>query len=138
MRPSYRDALPQLDGGFFVTDGGIETTLIFHEGLELPDFAAFDLLQAAGRRGGAAQVLPRLRAHRRALRRRPDPRERHLARERRLGRAPGLRRARAGRGEPPGDRAARGASATSSRDRHAIAVISGCVGPRGDGYQPGA
>lgn len=29
----------------FLTDGGIETTLIFHEGLELPDFAAFDLLK---------------------------------------------------------------------------------------------
>ena len=27
-----------------LTDGGIETTLIFHEGLELPDFAAFHLL----------------------------------------------------------------------------------------------
>src|SRR5688572_618274 len=41
----YRNALPQLDGSLFLTDGGIETTLIFHEGLQLPDFAAFDLLQ---------------------------------------------------------------------------------------------
>jgi hypothetical protein len=40
----YRNALPQLTGGLFLTDGGIETTLIFHEGLELPDFAAFRLL----------------------------------------------------------------------------------------------
>ena len=40
----YRNALPQLDGGLFLTDGGIETTLIFHDGLELPDFAAFHLL----------------------------------------------------------------------------------------------
>ncbi|MEW6733518.1 MAG: homocysteine S-methyltransferase family protein [Acidobacteriota bacterium] len=40
----YRNALPQLDGNLFLTDGGIETTLIFHEGLELPDFAAFNLL----------------------------------------------------------------------------------------------
>lgn len=45
----YRDALPQLGGGFFLTDGGIEATLIFPEGLELKDFAAFDLL---GRPGG--------------------------------------------------------------------------------------
>jgi hypothetical protein len=37
----YRNALPQSAGGLFLTDGGIETTLIFHEGLELPDFAAF-------------------------------------------------------------------------------------------------
>ena len=42
---SYRSHLPQLDGGLFLTDGGIETTLIFHEGLELPEFAAFPLLE---------------------------------------------------------------------------------------------
>ena len=41
----YRRRLPQLDGSFFLTDGGIETTLIFHHGLELPAFAAFDLLK---------------------------------------------------------------------------------------------
>ena len=39
-----RDRLPQLDGQLFLTDGGIETTLIFHEGLDLPLFAAFVLL----------------------------------------------------------------------------------------------
>ena len=32
----YRERLPQLAGELFLTDGGIETTLIFHEGLELP------------------------------------------------------------------------------------------------------
>ena len=36
----YRGRLPQLDGGLFLTDGGLETTLIFHEGFELPMFAA--------------------------------------------------------------------------------------------------
>ena len=41
----YRDSLPQLSNAFFLTDGGIETTLIFHEGLDLPHFAAFDLLK---------------------------------------------------------------------------------------------
>ena len=41
----HRNALPQLDGRLYLTDGGIETTLIFHEGLDLPDFAAFDLLR---------------------------------------------------------------------------------------------
>ncbi|MEW6492849.1 MAG: homocysteine S-methyltransferase family protein [Cyanobacteriota bacterium] len=41
----YRDNLPQLSSNLFLTDGGLETTLIFHEGLELPDFAAFDLLK---------------------------------------------------------------------------------------------
>ena len=41
----YRQHLPQLDGGLFITDGGLETTLIFHRGLELPAFAAFTLLE---------------------------------------------------------------------------------------------
>ena len=41
----YRDNLPQLSNDLFLTDGGIETTLIFREGLDLPEFAAFDLLQ---------------------------------------------------------------------------------------------
>jgi len=40
----YRSNLPQLDGELFMTDGGIETTLIFLEGIELPYFAAFPLL----------------------------------------------------------------------------------------------
>ena len=40
----HRRALPQLDGSLFLTDGGIETTLIFHDGFDLPDFAAFVLL----------------------------------------------------------------------------------------------
>jgi homocysteine S-methyltransferase len=39
-----RGYLPQLDGALFLTDGGIETVLIFHEGIELPAFAAFTLL----------------------------------------------------------------------------------------------
>src|SRR6476661_3259723 len=41
----YRSHLPQLRGELFLTDGGLETTLIFHEGLALPCFAAFDLLK---------------------------------------------------------------------------------------------
>jgi S-methylmethionine-dependent homocysteine/selenocysteine methylase len=41
----YRDRLPQLDDELMLTDGGIETTLIFHDGLDLPLFAAFDLLK---------------------------------------------------------------------------------------------
>jgi S-methylmethionine-dependent homocysteine/selenocysteine methylase len=39
----YRDALPQLGGGLFLTDGGIETSMI-HEGFALPEFAVFPLL----------------------------------------------------------------------------------------------
>jgi S-methylmethionine-dependent homocysteine/selenocysteine methylase len=41
----YRTNLPQLNGNLFLTDGGIETTLIFHEGFDLPLFSAFVLLE---------------------------------------------------------------------------------------------
>ena len=41
----YRSVLPQLGGGLFLMDGGLETTLVFHQGFELPCFAAFDLLK---------------------------------------------------------------------------------------------
>ena len=41
----YRSALPQLNGDLFLTDGGLETSLIFHDGFDLPHFAAFDLLK---------------------------------------------------------------------------------------------
>lgn len=43
--PQYRNQLPQLNGKQFLTDGGLETTLVFHDGIELPCFAAFDLLK---------------------------------------------------------------------------------------------
>jgi S-methylmethionine-dependent homocysteine/selenocysteine methylase len=45
--PRYRTELPQSRMQPFLTDGGIETTLIFHYGLELPAFAAFPLLDTA-------------------------------------------------------------------------------------------
>ncbi|HYD99859.1 MAG TPA: homocysteine S-methyltransferase family protein [Alphaproteobacteria bacterium] len=45
--PTYRHDLPQLKGGIFLTDGGMETTLVFHRGLDLPHFAAFPLLETA-------------------------------------------------------------------------------------------
>jgi homocysteine S-methyltransferase len=37
-----RRALPQ-DDTAFVTDGGLETDLIFHRGVDLPEFASFPL-----------------------------------------------------------------------------------------------
>lgn len=70
---SYRNILPQLSGRLLITDGGLETTLIFHDGIELPHFAAFPLLDrsdgrialrryydsygAAARRSGAGCIL---------------------------------------------------------------------------------
>ena len=41
----YRHRLPQLSNSLFLTDGGLETTLVFHEKIDLPYFAAFDLLR---------------------------------------------------------------------------------------------
>jgi homocysteine S-methyltransferase len=39
-----RSPLPQLADGLFLSDGGLETTLVFLEGIELPHFAAFALI----------------------------------------------------------------------------------------------
>ncbi|RVU39829.1 homocysteine S-methyltransferase [Hwanghaeella grinnelliae] len=43
----YRNGLPQLRGQAMLTDGGLETTLVFIQGIDLPYFAAFDLLRTA-------------------------------------------------------------------------------------------
>ncbi len=40
----YRNQLPQLSSGLFVTDGGLETDLIFHHGCSLPENASYVLL----------------------------------------------------------------------------------------------
>jgi S-methylmethionine-dependent homocysteine/selenocysteine methylase len=131
----YRDRLPQLDGGLWLTDGGIETTLVFHDGLELPDFAAFVLLRSAD--GDAA-----LRKYFRS----------YVAIARRLGLGLVLESA-TWRANP--DWAARlGYDRNALADVHRASirqleairdeaglatplVISGALGPRGDGYVPG-
>jgi S-methylmethionine-dependent homocysteine/selenocysteine methylase len=41
----YRSGLPQLTGDVFLTDGGLETDLIFHHGFDMPLFASFPLLE---------------------------------------------------------------------------------------------
>lgn len=43
----YRTNLPQMAGGLFLSDGGMETALIFLQGMELPHFASFVLLDSA-------------------------------------------------------------------------------------------
>lgn len=45
LNAKYRNSLPQMNGKAMLTDGGMETTLIFHEDLDLPHFASFDLLK---------------------------------------------------------------------------------------------
>src|SRR5271155_522568 len=42
--PKYRKGLPQLSGGIFLTDAGVETDLIFNHGMEIREFAAHTLL----------------------------------------------------------------------------------------------
>lgn len=129
----YRTALPQLRGGLFATDGGLETTLVFQDGIELPAFAAFTLLEhdegiarlleyytryaAIAARHGLGLVLeaPTWRANR-------D-----------WGRQLGYDAGALGRVN-------RAAIALMERVRSACdsatrpAVISGNLGPRGDGY----
>ena len=62
----YRNKLPQLQGGVFLSDGGLETTLIFHKGIKLPYFAAFDLLRTIEGRGALkTYYLPYIEAARR-------------------------------------------------------------------------
>jgi S-methylmethionine-dependent homocysteine/selenocysteine methylase len=130
---SDRGRLPQLAGGTFITDGGMETTLIFENGIELPDFASFVLLDdpsgmealrayfssyleiAALHGVGIVLDTPTWRAN-------PDW----------------------------GDRLGYSTEALADVDRRGVAlledlrtaadgvppvIISGCIGPRGDGYR---
>jgi homocysteine S-methyltransferase len=58
----YRTQLPQLSGGLYFADGGIETDLIFNRGVEIREFAAHTLLETAtGREAVAAYFRPYLR-----------------------------------------------------------------------------
>jgi len=43
MSPKANTPLPQLEE-LFLTDGGLETVLIFHRGIDLPEFASFGLV----------------------------------------------------------------------------------------------
>ena len=124
----YRSRLPQLDGGLFLTDGGIETTLIFHDGLELPYFAAFHLLKDAEGPAALRKYYHALRRDRARRRFRLHPGEPDVAGERRLGRKARVFRSGLGRGQPRVDRAhagaARGVRDASAR-RWSSAAASG-------------
>jgi homocysteine S-methyltransferase len=127
--------LPQLDGGLFVTDGGIETSLIFNDGLELPDFAAFDLLR---RPGGESALRNYFRAYARIA----ASQRAGLVLESATWRASADWGARLGYQTRDLADVNRRAIAMLERIREevketgTVAVISGCVGPRGDGYRP--
>lgn len=131
----YRTRLPQLSDGLFVTDGGLETTLIFHDGIDLPAFAAFVLLEtdegfetlrryyepyaAIAAEHGVGLVLesPTWRSN-------PDW---------------GTELGYSGEKLDDANRKAIGLLEEvreTFRARVSPIVLSGCIGPRGDGYDP--
>src|SRR3546814_7468316 len=130
----YRDSLPQLKGGLFLTDGGIETTLIFHEGLDLPYFAAVDLLKD---QPGQA-TLRRYSSSHASIARNSDC---GFILESAAWRASADWGARLGYSE--GDMAEANRQSIALlvdlrrlfESERSPMVISGCVGPRGDGYR---
>ena len=127
---------PQLTTSF-VTDGGMETDLIFNQGVDLPDFAAFPLLDQEGGRklltdyyaeyaaiaatAGAALVLesPTWRA------------------SQDWGTRLGYDPAALDRVNRTSIEFLQQLAARWSSDLARV-VVSGQVGPRGDGYRPGA
>ena len=132
----YRQALPQMRDAFFLTDGGIETSLIFLDGQDLPYFAAFHLL---GKPDGESALKKYFRTYA------------QLAQKHRCGlvlETPTWR-ASADWGDKLGYSREALAEATRKSVRlleeiraeyetsETPIIISGCVGPRGDGYVPG-
>ena len=130
-----RPNLPQLEPTPFLTDSGLETTLIFNEGVQLPSFAAFVLLQSADGRHRLRRYF-----------------ERHaeIARDAGCG---FIAEAPTWRANPDWGRSLGYDShdldeinksaitfLADLRDRdgwdRSNYVISGCIGPRGDGYDP--
>jgi S-methylmethionine-dependent homocysteine/selenocysteine methylase len=134
--PKYRNSLPQRSQHVFLTDGGMETTLIYHEGVDLPCFAAFTLLQTDDGRH-------RLKAY--------YSRYANMARRAKLGfvlESPTWRA-----NADWGDKLGYSRDALAQANRKGVdlmmdvrrefetpqspMVISGNIGPRGDGYDPG-
>ena len=133
-----RTGLPQLRGHeLFVTDGGLETELVFHDGRDLPAFAAFPLLENPESRDRLRRYYDGYLA---------------IARRHRAGfvmETPTWR-ANPDWAGPLGysaqrlDEVNRAAVELAEQVRAAAiadgltAVVSGQIGPRGDGYDPGA
>ncbi|MGE0580115.1 MAG: homocysteine S-methyltransferase family protein [Reyranella sp.] len=132
----YRRRLPQVADRLFLTDGGIETCLLFHDGFELPHFAAFHLIHDARGRQALTRYYERFIA---------------IAKADGLGfvlESPTWRASAEWGGKLGYDGSDIVAVNQASirllldlRTRHESTempmVVSGCVGPRGDGYDPG-
>jgi S-methylmethionine-dependent homocysteine/selenocysteine methylase len=128
----YRDALPQLANAVFLTDTGLETTLIFHDGFDLPYFAAVTLLRDEAGRARldryflehakvAAQSGTGFIIESATWRASPDWAD--LLGYSRVGLADANRLAVEGL-----------VAARDQLDSEIDVVVSGCIGPRGDGY----
>lgn len=131
----YRANLPQLSGRHFLSDSGLETTLVFLEGIDLPFFAAFPLLETVEGQEALGRYV-----------------ERHLGIALRDGRGfildtPTWRSNTdwgAKMGYTPADldrinrKAVAAALAVQARAETAATpiVVNGMFGPRGDGYRP--
>lgn len=132
----YRQQLPQLGTKTFVTDGGMETILVFKHGIDLPCFAAYDLLRTQEGRNTLHKYYVDYAA---------------IAKANSLGLVleTATWRANTDWGTEIGDdeQALQEINfrAVSLVDKvrqeydsnEAPIVISGCIGPRGDGYVPG-
>jgi len=135
MRTKDRQALPQTGERLFLSDGGMETTLIFHEGIELPHFAAIVLVASAAGR----EALRRYYAPYVAIARRD---RRGLVLDTPTWRASADWAAPLGMTPEALDVANAEAVRLLLAIREAEAtpatpiVVNGAVGPRGDGYDP--
>ena len=125
------DLLPHEHDGVYLTDGGLETDLIFHRGIDLPEFASFPLLDDAA-------TLEVLRSYYRDYL--------HIGATAQIGmvlETPTWRASSewgevlgydAGRLADVNRRAVELLADLRTSDGEAGVVVSGCIGPRGDAY----
>jgi S-methylmethionine-dependent homocysteine/selenocysteine methylase len=123
--------LPHLSDDLYLTDGGIETVLVFQEGLDLPLFAAFPLLDDAE----GTETLRRYYAPYLAL---AAAHETGFVAETPTWRASPRWARELGYADEQLDAFNQRAVALMGelRGTYDRVVISGCVGPSDDGYKP--
>ena len=128
----YRDALPQLGDEVFLSDSGLETILVFHHDVDLPEFASFPLVDDES---GVALLREYYASHTLLAQRSGVG----IVLETPTWRANGDWGAKLGYDE--------GALAAVNRAAVELVVevrgqagppvvVSGCIGPRGDAYRP--
>ena len=128
---TQKAVLPQMEGSLFLTDGGLETDLIFHHGIDLPEFASFVLHEDA-----AGEAL--LRAYCNEYLQIASSHGFGLILETATWRASEDWGMRLGydskRLRTVNERSAEFYQGLRASDSDKTVVVSGCVGPRGDAY----